>query len=139
MVVFNFDGYNLYLEFRNKVINVLYLGGEFFISSVLRVVGILFFEVEGLYFWVVIVVIFWWLKSIWDIRILEVVVCFLLNCGVWLYVLFIGENFYVGWLCLMIMELSDVFLVVLYCDLFVNIGFVVRYIISDNCEYIYIG
>lgn len=139
MVVFNFDGYNLYLEFRNKVINVLYLGGEFFISSVLRVVGILFFEVGGLYFWVVIVVIFWWLKSIWDIRILEVVVCFLLNCGVWLYVLFIGENFYVGWLCLMIMELSDVFLVVLYCDLFVNIGFVVRYIISDNCEYIYIG
>lgn len=139
MVVFNFDGYNLYLEFRNKVINVLYLGGEFFISSVLRVVGILFFEVEGLYFWVVIVVIFWWLKSIWDIRILEVVVCFLLNCGVWLYVLFIGENFYVGWLCLMIMELSDVFLVVLYCDLFVNIGFVVRYIISDNCEYVYIG
>lgn len=139
MVVFNFYGYNLYLEFRNKVINVLYLGGEFFISSVLRVVGILFFEVGGLYFWVVIVVIFWWLKSIWDIRILEVVVCFLLNCGVWLYVLFIGENFYVGWLCLMIMELSDVFLVVLYCDLFVNIGFVVRYIISDNCEYIYIG
>lgn len=139
MVVFNFDGYNLYLEFRNKVINVLYLGGEFFISSVLRVVGILFFEVGGLYFWVVIVVIFWWLKSLWDIRILEVVVCFLLNCGVWLYVLFIGENFYVGWLCLMIMELSDVFLVVLYCDLFVNIGFVVRYIISDNCEYIYIG
>lgn len=139
MVVFNFDGYNLYLEFRNKVIDVLYLGGEFFISSVLRVVGILFFEVGGLYFWVVIVVIFWWLKSIWDIRILEVVVCFLLNCGVWLYVLFIGENFYVGWLCLMIMELSDVFLVVLYCDLFVNIGFVVRYIISDNCEYIYIG
>lgn len=139
MVVFNFDGYNLYLEFRNKVINVLYLGGEFFISSVLRVVGILFFEVGGLYFWVVIVVIFWWLKSIWDIRILEVVVWFLLNCGVWLYVLFIGENFYVGWLCLMIMELSDVFLVVLYCDLFVNIGFVVRYIISDNCEYIYIG
>lgn len=136
IVNFNFDGYNIYVEFRILVIDVLYLGGSFLIISVLRIVVIMFIGVCRFYFWLVIFVILWRLRDIWDIRVLEVVVSFLLKCGIWLYVLFVSENLYVGWLCLVVVELWDVFLVVFYCDLLVNIGFLVGYIIVDNCKYI---
>ena len=139
MVVFNFDGYNSHSEFRNKVTNAPYLGGEPSISSALRAAGTLFSEAGGLHPWVAIVVTPWRPKSIQDTRTLEAAARSLLNRGVWLYVLSIGENLYVGWLRPMTMEPSDAFSVVSYRDLPANIGPVARYITSDNCEYIYTG
>lgn len=136
VVVFNFDGYNSHSEFRNKVTNAPYLGGEPSISSALRAAGTLFSDARGLHPWVTILVTPWRPKDIRDTRSLEAAARPLLNRGVWLYVLSIGENPYVGWLRPMTVEPRDAFSVVSYRDLPASIGPVARYITSDNCKYI---
>lgn len=135
-MVFNFDGYNSHSEFRNKVTNAPYLGGEPSIGSALRAAGTLFSDARGLHPWVTILVTPWRPKDIRDTRSFEAAARPLLNRGVWLYVLSIGENPYVGWLRPMIVEPRDAFSVVSYRDLPASIGPVARYITSDNCKYI---
>lgn len=136
MVVFNFDGYNSHSQFRNKVTNAPYLGGDTSINSALRAAGTLFSEAGGLHPWVAILVTPWRPKDIRVKMSFEAAARRLLNRGVWLYVLSIGDNPYVGWLRPMIVEPRDAFSVVSYRDLPANIGPVARYITSDNCEYI---
>ena len=135
MVVFNFNGYNSHSEFRNKVTDAPYLGGEPSISSALRAAGTLFSDARGLHPWVTILVTPWRPKDIRDTSTLEAAARSLLNRGIWLYVLSIGENPYVGWLRPMIWEPRDAFSVVSYRDLPASIGPVARYITSDSCKF----
>lgn len=136
-MVFNFDAYKTRSEFRNKVTGAPYLGGEPSVSSALRAAGTLFSDARGSYPWLAILVTPWRPKDIRDTKILEAAARPLLNRGVWLYVLSIGENPYVGWLRPMVVDPRDAFSVVSYRDLPTTIGPVASYITSDNCKYIH--
>lgn len=136
VVVFNFGAYNTHSEFRSKVTGAPYLGGEPSVSSALRAAGTLFSDARGSYPWLAILVTPWRPNDIQDTKILEAAARPLLNRGVWLYVLSIGENPYVGWWRPMVVEPRDAFSVVSYRDLPANIGPVASYITNDNCKYI---
>lgn len=135
VVAFSFDSYKLLSEYKTKVNEAPYLGGERVISSALSAAGILFSYARGSHPWIAILVTSWRPDEIHDTRRLEILARPLLSRGVWLYVLSIGENPYVGWLTPMLVEPRDAFSIVSYRDLPGNIGPVARYIINDNCKY----
>ena len=135
VIEFNFNSYKSQAQFRNKLINAPYLGGEPSINSTLRVAGTLFSDAHGSYPWIAIFVTSWRPNDIRDTRGLESAARPLLDRGVWLYVLSIGENPYVGWLRPMVVEPTDAFSVASYRDLPARVGPLATYITNDNCEY----
>lgn len=135
VTVFSFDSYKSHSEFTTQVTNAPYLGGEPSIDSTLRAAGNLFSDARGSYPWIAILVTPWRPNDIRDSKSLETAARPLLNRGVWLYVLSIGENPYVDWLRPMVVEPKDAFSLVSYRDLPGNIGPVASYITNDNCKY----
>ena len=135
MVVFTFDSYKSLSEYRTQVAEAPYLGGVSSISSTLSAAATLFPDARGSYPWIAILVTPWRPDDIGDSRSLEILARPLLNRGVWLYVLSIGEDPYVAWLRPMLVETRDAFSVVSYRDLPGNIGPVASYITNDNCKY----
>lgn len=136
VVVFSFDSYKLLSEFRTQVNDAPYLGGEPSISTTLSAAGTLFSDARGSYPWIAILLTSWRPDDLQDSRRLEVLARPLLSRGVWLYVLSIGENPYVGWLRPMLVEPRDAFSVVSYRDLPGNVGPLASYIVNDNCKYV---
>lgn len=135
VVVFTFDSYKSVSEYRSQVAEAHYLGGVSSISSTLSAAATLFPDARGSYPWIAILVTPWRPDNIGDSRSLEILARPLLNRGVWLYVLSIGEDPYVGWLRPMLVETRDAFSVVSYRDLPGNIGPIASYITNDNCKY----
>ena len=135
VVVFTFDSYKLLSGYRTQVTEAPYLGGVSSISSTMSAAATLFPDARGSFPWIAILVTPWRPDDIQDSRRLEILARPLLNRGVWLYVLSIGENPYVGWLRPMLVETRDAFSVVSYRDLAGNIGPVASYITNDNCKY----
>lgn len=135
VVVFTFDSYKSVSEYRSQVAEAHYLGGVSSISSTLSAAATLFPDARGSYPWIAILVTPWRPDNIGDSRSLEILARPLLNRGVWLYVLSIGEDPYVGWLRPMLVETRDAFSVVSFRDLPGNIGPIASYITNDNCKY----
>lgn len=133
--VFKFDSYKLLSEYKTKVNEAPYLGSERTISSALSAAGFLFSNARGAHPWIAILVTSWRPDEIHGARSLEILARPLLSRGVWLYVLSIGENQYVGWLTPMLVEPRDAFSIISYRDLPGNIGPVGRHIVNDNCKY----
>ena len=136
LIDFSFDSYKSTSEFHEKVSSTPHMGGKASISSSLRVAGTLFSAARGSYPWIVIFVTPWRPDNIGDSASLENAARPLLNRGVWLYVLSIHENPYVGWLRPMVVDPSDAFSVVSYRDLPASIGPLASHITNDNCKYI---
>ena len=136
LIDFSFDSYKSTSEFHEKVSSTPYMGGKASISSSLRVAGTLFSAARGSYPWIVIFVTPWRPDNIGDSASLENAARPLLNRGVWLYVLSIHENPFVGWLRPMVVDPSDAFSVVSYRDLPASIGPLASHITNDNCKYI---
>ena len=134
MVVFNFDSYNSVTEFNSKVNDAPYLGGEAFVNSALYTAATLFSDARGSYPWISILLTNWRPDDIHDTRRLQDIARPLLNRGVWLYVLSIGQDRDVDWLRPMLVEPTDAFSVVSYRDLPPNIGPVSSYITKDKCK-----
>ncbi|KAK2561274.1 Collagen alpha-6(VI) chain [Acropora cervicornis] len=130
--VFNFDSYKLLSEYKTKVNEAPYLGSERTISSALSAAGILFSNARGAHPWISILVTSWRPDEIHGARSLEILARPLLSRGVWLYVLSIDENQYVGGLTPMLVEPRDAFSIISYRDLPGNIGPVGRHIVNDN-------
>lgn len=135
IVNFNFDGYNTHAEFRTLVTDASYLGGSSSITSALRTAATMFTGARRSYPWLVILVTPWRPRDIRDTRALEAAASPLLKRGIWLYVLSVSENPYVGWLRPVVVEPRDAFSVVSYRDLPANIGSLAGYITADNCKY----
>ena len=135
IVNFNFDGYNTHAEFRTLVTDASYLGGSSSITSALRTAATMFTGARRSYPWLVILVTPWRPRDIRDTRALEAAAGPLLKRGIWLYVLSVSENPYVGWLRPVVVEPRDAFSVVSYRDLPANIGSLAGYITADNCKY----
>lgn len=135
IVNFNFDGYNTHAEFRTLVTDASYLGGSSSITGALRTAATMFTGARRSYPWLVILVTPWRPRDIRDTRALEAAASPLLKRGIWLYVLSVSENPYVGWLRPVVVEPRDAFSVVSYRDLPANIGSLAGYITADNCKY----